>query len=273
MKNIIYKTGFLLSIIAVAFSCTSPEGETNYTPAQYEFPAAISLATSSVTNSAFDFTYTVSGGGTGYYVVVEGGSDAPTNADVVDGTADGLVTSGSFDLTGTAVTITINEDLCDESAYDVYAVQFTSDNFLSETTATTAVTTDTNANIAGTYNVVSNGILGGNFDDPDVVGDEIVTDYTSVVTITDNLDGKFNFSDITAGIYADPNYYGAFGATGVPKNIEVDCNVFGGCYTSPFYNCCEDYICIEITINADGSLSVAWDSQFGEVFTAEYTKQ
>lgn len=268
MKNTIYKIGFMIFVLGlVTISCTSPEAETNYTPADYEFPTGITLTSGNITNSSFEFTYTNSGGGEGYYVVVEGGSDAPSNEDVFDGDATGLVASGSFALNGSAVTIEVSEDLCDASTYDIYAVQFTSDSFLSEAPVTISVTTNTNANIAGTYDVVSNGTMSGNF------GEEVVTDYTSVVTITENLDGTFRFSDITAGIYPDPNYYGVFGSPPVPKNITVDCNIFGGCYTSPFYNCCGDYICIEITINADGSLSVTWESAFGEVFTAEYTKQ
>ncbi|MGM5468635.1 hypothetical protein ACS386_00015 [Flavobacteriaceae bacterium LMO-SS05] len=267
MKNIIYKLGLFLFAFAVFYSCTSPEAESNYTPADYEYPAGISLTSSNITNSSFEFTYTTSGGGVGYYVVLEGGSTPPSNQDVFNGTGTGLVTSGNFALNGEPVAVEIASDLCDASVYDVYAVQFTSDAFLSAAPVTITVTTNTNANIAGTYNVVSNGVMSGNF------GDEVVTDYTSVVTITDNLDGKFRFSDITAGIYPDPNYYGSFGSPSVPKNITVDCNVFGGCYTSPFYNCCGDFICIDITINADGSLSVAWESAFGEVFTAEYTKQ
>lgn len=268
MKNTIYKIGFLLIILGiVTFSCTSPEAETNYTPADYEYPTGITLASGNITNSSFEFTYTNNGGGVGYYVVVEGGSAAPSNQDVFEGTATALVASGNFVLDGSPVVVTVNDDLCDGTAYDVYAVQFTTDNFLSDATVTITVTTNENANIAGTYDVISNGTMSGNF------GDEVVTDYTSVVTITDNLNGTFRFSDITAGIYPDPNYYGVFGSPPVPKNIAVECNNFGGCYTSPFYNCCGDYICIDITINADGSLSVAWESAFGEVFTAEYTKQ
>ncbi len=269
MKNTIYKIGFLLSIFAITFSCTSPEAEANYTPANYEFPSAINLATENITNSSFDFTYTLSGGGTGYYVILEGGSDAPSNQDVFDATANGMVDSGSFDLTGSPVSIT-TFGLCDGSTYDVYAVQFTSDNFLSASPVSITLSTMTNASLGGTWDVVTNGVMSGNFDG------EIVTDYAGVVTITDNGDGTFTFDDTTAGIY--PEYYSAFAfidptfADPVPYTFDVPCNTISGSYPSTLA-AFGDSITFEGTINGDGSLSVHWESGFGEVMDAIYTKQ
>ena len=55
MKNTIYKIAiFVLGVFAVV-SCESPEGETNYTPADYDFPNDVSLASSNITNASFNF--------------------------------------------------------------------------------------------------------------------------------------------------------------------------------------------------------------------------
>ncbi len=264
MKNTIYKFSFLLCILAVVSSCTSPEAETNYTPAEYEFPTGISLATSNVTNSSFDFTYNNSGGGEGYYVVVEGGSEAPSNENVLDGSAAELIQSGIFDLTGSAAG-DIVEGLCSESTYDIYAVHFTSDSFLSPNTVTISISTTGNS-IAGIYDTVTNGVLSGNF------GGSVV-DYIGVVTITDNGDGTFTFDDTTAGIYPDLNYYGAFGSPAVPFTFDIPCNEISDAFVSPFFNCCGDFIVFDGVINADGTISVHWESAFGEVMDVVYTKQ
>jgi len=269
MKNTIYKIGFLLFAFALVTSCESPEPETNYSPAVYELPTAINLETSNITNHSFEFTYDVNGSGEGYYVVVEGGSDAPSNEDVFNGTATGLISSGSFQLTGESVTVEVSDDLCDDSTFDVYAVQFTSDSFLSESTTLISLTTVEN-NIAGAYNTVTNGVMSGNF------GGEIIEDFTSVVTITDNGDGTFTFDDTTAGIY--PAYYSAFAfidptfADPVPWTFDVPCNNMDAAYWSTL-EAFGDYIIFEAIINADGTISVHWESAFGEVMDAVYTKQ
>lgn len=266
MKNIIYKLGVLLFAVAFISSCESPEAEKNYTPAQYEFPAGISLDASNITNGSFQFTYDIIGGGQGYYVVVEAGSPAPDNNDVFTSSAAGLVKSGSFDLNGATVSIDVTDDLCDGASYDVYAVHFTADSFLSEDVESITVTTNENAPIGGTYDVVTNGDLSGNFGGS-------VTDYTGVVTITDNGDGTFTFDDTTAGIYPDPNYYGSFNSPPVPFTFDVPCNEISDAYVTPFYDCCGDFIVFDGIINDDGTISVHWESNFGEVMDAVYTKQ
>lgn len=269
MKTYIYKIGFLLLAFVLVISCESPEGKNTYTPAEYELPSAISLESNSITNSSFELTYTNSGLGEGYYVVVDGGSKAPSNEDILAGVADGLVEAGNFALESNTInTITI-DGLCDDSVYDVYTVQFTSDSFLSDAT-TELLNTSTlkNQNIAGTYNVVTNGVISGNFE-----GENLV-DYTSVVVITDNGDGTFTFDDATAGYYADPDYYGGFGHPALPHTFEdVACNVISDEFDTGFANCCNDYITFDGKINNDGSLSVHWESAFGEIMDAVYTKQ
>lgn len=151
MKNIIYKIGVLLLFLGVVISCESPEAETNYTEATstYEYPGSITLASSNITTISFKFTYTNSGGGKGYYVIVEGGSTAPTNANVFSGTAAKLIKKGNFALTGAPVTITA-DGLCNNKTYDIYAVHMSSDNFLSPSPIKASVTTASKT-VAGTY--------------------------------------------------------------------------------------------------------------------------
>ena len=100
-----------------------------------------------------------------------------------------------------------------------------------------------------------------------------VVDYTSVVTITDNGDGTYTFDDATAGIYADPNYYGGFGHPALPHTFEIPCNEISDAFVTLFYNCCGDYIEFDGIINPDGTISVHWESAFGEVMDVVYTKQ
>jgi len=266
MKNTIYKIGFLLLLFVIGISCESPEADINYTPANYEFPSGITLGPGSVNNSSFQFTYSIAGGGTGYYVVVEGGSAAPSSNNVFKGTATGLVQKGNFNLTGAPVTSDVTA-LCDGTAYDIYAVQMTSDKFLSESPIKLTVSTATNATIAGTYNVVTNGIISGNFDGGDLV------DYQGVITITDNGDGTFTFDDISGGYYADPNFYGGFGHGKLKGTFTVPCNDIVANIKSLFYNCCDDIVAFEGIINANGTISVHWENGFGEVMDAVYTKQ
>lgn len=267
MKNIIYKLGVLLSAFAIVMSCTSPEAETNYTPASYEFPSDISLATGNITNRSFQLTYTNPGQGEGYFVVVESGSEAPTSNDVFDGTADGLITNGSFDLMGEPVVVTVDENLCDNSGFDVYAVHFTSDSFLSETTSKATLTT-ASTSLAGTYTTVTNGTLSGNF-----APETTVTDFIGEVTITDNGDGTFDFDDATAGFYSDLNYYGGFGSPSIPHTFEVPCNDIEDSFDTPFVNCCDDVITFSGKINPDGTISVHWENGFGEIMDVVYTKK
>lgn len=270
MKNIVYKLGLLLFTLAFISSCESPEAETNYTPAQYKFPSGISLSTSNITNGSFQFNYNVSGDGQGYYVVVESGNTPPDSNDVFNGDASGLVKSGSFNLDGSAVTVEVSDDLCDATSYDVYAVHFTSDSFLSDNVVLISITTNENASIAGTYDVVTNGVLSGNFDE------EPLINFEGVVTVTDNGDGTFTFDDTTAGVY--PAYYSAFAfidptfADPVPWDFDVECNDFGAAYWSTLADF-DDFIVFDAIINPDGSISVHWESAFGEVMDAVYTKQ
>lgn len=267
MKKIIYNFSILLFSILVVLSCESPEGVTNYTPADYEFPTSIELTSSNIKNNSVDLTYSTSGTGKGYYVILEGGSNMPTTKQVFDATAAGNVFSGSFDLTGNPITVTINEGLCNNTSYDIYAVQFTSDSFLSQEPTSISFTTKDNS-LAGTYNVVSNGTLSSNFD-PETT----LTDYESVVVITDNGDGTFSFDDATAGFYSDPDYYGGLGHPALPHTFEVPCNAIEDTFDTSFVNCCGDKIIFVGAINADGSISVHWESAFGEIIDAVYTKQ
>lgn len=267
MKNILYKCGILLFATIIVSSCESPEGVTNYTPADYEFPTSITLTPGNITNSSVNLTFSSSGTGKAYYVVVEGGSAAPSPAQVFNASAVGTVASGSFNLQESPTTLTIDGNLCNNTAYKAYVVHFTSDSFLSQTAMSTSFTT-LDHSLAGTYNVVSNGTLSSNFDPITTL-----TNYESVVIITDNGDGTYTFDDATAGFYADVDYYGDFGHSSLPHTFDVPCNTIEGTFDTEFADCCGDAITFMGTINADGTISVHWESAFGESIDAIYTKQ
>ena len=155
-------------LFVIGISCESPEAETNYTPASYKFPTAISLWSSNITTVSFDFTYTNSDEGKGYYVIVEAGSAAPTSNNVYSGSATGLVKKGNFVLTGSPISVSIS-DLCNATAYDVYAVQMSADNFLSPSPVMVSVTTSAKS-IAGTYTAKPSAFA------------EAATEYTATLT-------------------------------------------------------------------------------------------
>ena len=203
MKNTIYKLGFLLLIFTVILSCESPEGETNYkdATATYEYPAGITLGLDFIGSDSFQFTVNIAGAGEAYYVVVEGGSDAPTSNDVLGGTADGLIQSGNFDLDGSSTTIDI-QNLCNGSTYDVYAVHFTSDSFLSEGIFTTSVTTST-LDISGTYT-----------GSPFAFG-EYAFEFTATLALIEGTTNEYTIDtawgpDMVYWLTGDPDNQGAF---------------------------------------------------------------
>lgn len=207
MKNTIYKLGFLLLIFTVILSCESPEAETNYKPAtaNYEYPTAVTLGSGIVTSDSFEFTVNINGGGKAHYVVVESGYDAPNNQNIFDGVADGLIASGSFDLTGVPVTINI-ENLCNDSSYDIYAVQMTSDNFLSPETVTVNITTNA-IDISGTYTGY-----------PTAFGDS-ATEFTTTLTLIDGTTDQYiietAWGDFVAWATGNSGYVGSYGYSGV----------------------------------------------------------
>jgi hypothetical protein len=212
-------------------------------------------------------TYTNSGQGEGYFVVVEAGSEAPTSNEVFDATADGLITNGSFDLMGEPVIVTVDENLCSSSSFDVYAVHFTTDSFLSDSTAKTTLSTE-GVSLAGTYTTVTNGTLSGNF-----APETTLTDFIGEVVITDNGDGTFSFDDATAGFYSDLSYYGGFGHPAIPHTFDVPCNDIEDSFDTLFAACCGDAIAFSGMINPDGTISVHWENGFGEVMDVVYTKK
>lgn len=226
MKNTIYKIGLLLFAFAVVSSCESPEAETNYTRAQYEFPQSISLGTNNIKTTSFDLSLDINGGGQVYYVVVEGGSDAPSNSDVFNGVASGLVESGAFELTGAAIDVNVSS-LCNNASYDVYAVQFTSDSFLSDSPESTSITTG-GLDIAGTYSA-----------QPFAFGEDSPA-YTATLTAVDGTTDQFTIDSAwgpnwVAWATGDPGFEGIYVYSGV------------------------------ITINADNSITIVGDDGWSAI--------
>lgn len=149
MKTTIYKLSFLLLGFAIVLACESPEGETNYTPAEYASPKSFTIAidATSLTETSSELIYTPTATGTGYFVVTTAGSATPTSTQVHDGSASGLVQSGSFDVDGsTPVVSALDTDLMPGYSYKVHAIHQSTDNFISENVVSTSFTTpDTTA--------------------------------------------------------------------------------------------------------------------------------
>jgi len=201
MKNTIYKISILLFLFGIVISCQSPEAVSNYTPAKYELPSGITLGSSNIKPDSFDFTFNITGSGEGYYVVVEGGSDEPSNNDVLDANASGLIQSGKFALTGTEVTISVS-DLCNGATYDIYAVQMTSDGFLSESTTKTSVTTEV-LGISGTYTGISYAF-----------GDN-TPEFTATITLIDGTTNQYTIDsawgpNFVSWVTGDSGYDGLY---------------------------------------------------------------
>jgi len=193
-------------LFAVVLSCESPEADTNYTPAEYEFPTAIVLGSGTTGSGSFSFTASVNGGGEGYYVVVDGGSDAPSNNDVFSGDADGLIQSGSFPLNGDPIAIQV-DGLCNNSTYDIYAVQLTSDSFLSSSPTSFSITTNT-IDISGTYT-----------GSPFAFGED-APQFTAIVTLIDGTTNQFTIDtgwgpNFVMWATGNPAYEGAFAYSGI----------------------------------------------------------
>lgn len=211
MKNTIYKIAIFVLGVFTIVSCESPEAETNYTPAEYEFPSGITLTTNNVTINSFNLSYSNTGMGEGYYVVVEGGSETPTTYDVLAGEAAGLIMSGNFELTGSDISTTI-DDLCIGLSYDVYAVHFTSDSFLSEDLVSINVSTSAKA-IEGTYTGI-----------PTAFGSDF-SPFTATLTATGNaneftIDTSWG-TEFIAELAGNPDYIGVFNYSGT-LTIDMD---------------------------------------------------
>ncbi len=144
MKNIIYKLSFLLLGFAIVMACTSPEGETNYIPAEYVSPQSFSIEidAASLTETSSELIYTSTVTGKGYYVVTAASSGIPTSTQVHDASASGILQSGNFAVDGSTPVVTVLDANLDPGyPYNVHAIHKSIDDFISEGIVSASFTT------------------------------------------------------------------------------------------------------------------------------------
>jgi len=117
------------------------------------------------------------------------------------------------------------------------------------------------SDLAGTYNVVSNGAS----TEP---GIPQAVDLAYTVTLTDNGGGNYTISDGVAGVYIF--WYSGFGYTFETKGNFTDvCGSLNGSWVESF-GCQVD---LSGTANDDGTLTIHWENCFGDSVDAIYTPQ
>jgi hypothetical protein len=117
------------------------------------------------------------------------------------------------------------------------------------------------SDLAGTYNVVSNGTS----TEP---GIPAAVDLPYTVTLTANGGGNYTISDGVAGVYI--YWYSGFGYTFETNGNFTDvCGSLSGSWSEAF-GCQVD---LTGNVNEDGTLSIHWENCFGDVVDAVYTPQ
>ncbi len=226
------KTLFILFAAVLLTNCTSPEPESNYSPADYIFPSEAKLRTNNITTDSFQFLYDNDGTGNVYYVVSTAESEEPTNEQIINGTAPGQIESGSFEINGNRVIRDII-DLCNNSSYTVYTVQKTPDNFISDL-ATSINATTSIKNIAGEYEGT-----------PAILGTE-GPEFTTTITPIAGTDNEYTISTAWG-----ENFY----AWVTTDDNDQGMNVYSG----------------KITINNDNTIVIEGDDAWATGGTGTFT--
>ncbi|MCF6279545.1 MAG: hypothetical protein L3J14_04275 [Flavobacteriaceae bacterium] len=127
--------------IIFTYSCDTTN-DSGYEPANYISPQNFDLNVTASTDTSFDFTYTPTDLGKGYYIVLLSSSPAPTSTEVHNASVSGILKSGNFDLLDTStISTTVTDGIYGDYGYSVYAVHKSVDNFISETVKVASVTT------------------------------------------------------------------------------------------------------------------------------------
>ncbi len=118
------------------------------------------------------------------------------------------------------------------------------------------------SDLGGVYSVVSSGSStdGGATNNPSV-------DFAYTTTLTDNGGGSYTLSDAFGGLYI--NWYTVFGLDfEVDADISDVCGTLSGAFTDPFGGAVE----LSGTVNEDGTLTINFTNEFGDMGTSVYTK-
>lgn len=127
-------------------SCDTNNEPTGYDPSRYNYtmPQSFSLDLGTVEQNQFNFTYTPTTAGKGYYIVVPAGTPTPTSKQVYSGAIRGVKVyqRGNFDVDGsTPVQITVDSGIYGGYGYDVYGISQSTDRFISEKATKISATT------------------------------------------------------------------------------------------------------------------------------------
>lgn len=119
------------------------------------------------------------------------------------------------------------------------------------------------SDLGGDYTVVSNGTSS----DSGPVNNPLI-DFPYTVTVTDNGGGSYTISDGVAGVYID--WYSIYGYTFETEGNFTDvCNTLTGEWGEAFGGT----IFLTGTANGDGTLTIHWENNWGDVIDAIYTPQ
>lgn len=150
------------------------------------------------------------------------------------------------------------EFICDNNYLTMAKVTKTGESYTFEEVGIT----NSAPSIAGVYNVVSNGVStdGGPVNNP-------LVDFESIVTVVDNGDGTFTFSDGWAGVYVD--WYTMYGYTFLEERILTltPCLDLSASWTDAF----GAGNVLSGVVNSDGTLSIRLDNDWGDYVDAVYT--
>jgi len=209
-KTIKYGFGILLTSMLI-YSCSTNNTKTGYVPATYIQPQTFTMMvdTTTASDNNFDVTYTSMAKGKGYYAVLPASATAPTSTQIFNDNVNGSLQSGEFALDGsTPVTFTVNNRIYGDHTYKVYAINESTDNFISETVTSTSFTTpdtvapaflaDTSvpANQSGYADPTNTHVAYLNFTEPVYynAGDVTVTAFYGGTSFT--VSGASNFTQV-----------------------------------------------------------------------------
>ncbi|PKH67592.1 hypothetical protein CXF59_06695 [Flavobacterium sp. ALD4] len=120
------------------------------------------------------------------------------------------------------------------------------------------------SDLGGTYSVISSGM---STDSGPAPSKNPITNYPYEVTITDNGGGSYTLSDGYAGLYQ--LWYDIYSITrDYPGKFTDVCGTLSGSYIEPF----SANVKLTGTVNADGTLSIRWENDYGDYGNSVFTK-
>ncbi|MDV6168306.1 hypothetical protein R1T16_07700 [Flavobacterium sp. DG1-102-2] len=122
------------------------------------------------------------------------------------------------------------------------------------------------SDLGGTYSVLSSGSSTDSGPTPD---ENPISDFASTTIITDNGGGNYTMSDGFGGLYL--LWYDIYGITAdnAPGSFSDVCGTISGSFTDAFGGT----VNLTGTVNPDGTLTIHFENEFGDLGDSVYTKQ